>query len=41
MVREALERNDWNKTRTADELGLSRKGLKNKIARYGLAPDAV
>jgi len=38
MVLEALEKNEWNKTRTAEALGLSRKGLKNKIARYGLSP---
>jgi two-component system response regulator HupR/HoxA len=39
MVLEALEKNAWNKTRAAQELGLSRKGLKNKITRYGLSPD--
>jgi two-component system response regulator HupR/HoxA len=39
LVLDALEKHAWNKTRAAKELGLSRKGLKNKIARYGLAPN--
>jgi DNA-binding NtrC family response regulator len=38
LVLEALEKHGWNKTRAAQELGLSRKGLKNKIVRYGLKP---
>ena len=38
LVLEALHKHGWNKTRAAQELGLSRKGLKNKIARYGLTP---
>jgi DNA-binding NtrC family response regulator len=36
VVRQALEQNGWNKSRAARSLGLSRKGLKNKIQRYGL-----
>lgn len=36
LVLKALEENAWNKSRTAVALGLSRKGLKNKISRYGL-----
>ncbi len=36
IVQRALEDNAWNKSRAAVALGLSRKGLKNKIARYGL-----
>jgi transcriptional regulator with PAS, ATPase and Fis domain len=32
----ALDRFSWNKSRTALYLGLSRKGLKNKIHRYNL-----
>jgi len=36
MVLKALEENDWNKSRAAVALGLSRKGLKNKITRYDL-----
>jgi DNA-binding NtrC family response regulator len=39
MVLDALEKNGWNKTRAAKDLGLSRKGLKNKISRYGLSAD--
>ncbi len=38
LVVEALEKHAWNKTRAAKELGLSRKGLKNKITRYGVKP---
>ncbi len=36
LVLEALERTDWNRSRAARDLGLSRKGLKNKVERYGL-----
>ncbi len=36
MIREALERNESNQSRTAEELGLSRRGLINKLDRYGL-----
>jgi two-component system, NtrC family, response regulator HupR/HoxA len=38
LVQDALTKHAWNKTRAAKELGLSRKGLKNKITRYGLKP---
>ncbi len=36
IVKEALIRNRWNKSKTAKELGLSRVGLRNKLERYGL-----
>jgi transcriptional regulator with PAS, ATPase and Fis domain len=36
MVLKALEECNWNKSRAALALGLSRKGLKNKITRYNL-----
>ena len=36
VLREALIRHRWNKTRAAAELGLSRVGLRSKLARYGL-----
>ncbi len=36
IVKEALIRNRWNKSKTAKELGLSRVGLGNKLERYGL-----
>ncbi len=36
IVRESLIRHRWNKTRAAQELGLSRVGLRNKLNRYGL-----
>ena len=36
ILRETLIRHRWNKTRAAEELGLSRVGLRNKLERYGL-----
>jgi two-component system response regulator HupR/HoxA len=36
LVRDALARHKWNRSRVAEELGLSRVGLANKIRRYGL-----
>ena len=36
IIREALIRHRWNKSKTARELGLSRVGLRSKLERYGL-----
>ena len=36
VLTEVLTRHRWNQSRTANELGLSRVGLANKIKRYGL-----
>lgn len=36
VLRETLIRHRWNKTRAANELGLSRVGLRSKLSRYGL-----
>jgi len=36
ILKETLIRHRWNKTRAAEELGLSRVGLRNKLARYEL-----
>ena len=36
IIKEALIRHRWNKTRAAQELGLSRVGLRAKLSRYGL-----
>jgi len=36
ILREALIRNRWNKSKTARELGLSRVGLRSKLERHGL-----
>ncbi len=36
MILKALQRNAWNQTQTAKELGLSRQGLIKKIKRYDL-----
>jgi two-component system response regulator HupR/HoxA len=36
LLRETLLRHRWNKTRAAQELGLSRVGLRGKMQRFGL-----
>lgn len=36
ILRETLIRNRWNKSRSAEELGLSRVGLRSKMERYSL-----
>jgi two-component system response regulator HupR/HoxA len=36
IIKETLIRHRWNKTRAAEELGLSRVGLRGKLERYGL-----
>ena len=36
LLGEALARHRWNISRVADELGLSRVGLRAKLHRYGL-----
>lgn len=36
ILKETLVRHRWNKTRAAEELGLSRVGLRSKLERYGL-----
>jgi two-component system response regulator HupR/HoxA len=36
VLKEAMVRHRWNKTRVADELGLSRVGLRAKLVRFGL-----
>ncbi len=36
LLREALERSEWNQTRAAERLGITRRVLKLKMDRYGL-----
>ncbi len=36
VIKEMLVRHRWNKSRAANELGLSRVGLRSKLSRYGL-----
>jgi len=36
LICEALDRYDWNKTRVARELGMTRQGLAKKMARFGI-----
>jgi len=38
ILRETLIRHRWKKSRAADELGLSRVGLRNKLERYPILP---
>ena len=40
ILRETLLRLRWNKTHAAKELGLSRVGLRQKLARFGLEGQA-
>ncbi len=35
IIRDALDRCDWNRTRAAESLGLSRQGLRYKMRRLG------
>ena len=37
FIQETLEKTEWNHTRAAEQLGLSRQGLLKKMQRYGLA----
>lgn len=41
IVESTLARYQWNQTQAAQDLGLSRVGLANKIKRYGLAEKAL
>jgi two-component system response regulator HupR/HoxA len=36
LICEVLDRYDWNKTRVARELGMTRQGLAKKMARFGI-----
>lgn len=35
-ILEALNSHNWHRERTADELGISRRTLQNKIRQYGI-----
>jgi DNA-binding NtrC family response regulator len=39
LLREALQRADWNQTRAAAQLGITRRQLKLKMDRFGIASD--
>lgn len=41
LVRQALQRHNWNHSRASRELGLSRVGLANKIKRYRIERDSA
>jgi DNA-binding NtrC family response regulator len=36
LIRAALTRHNWNISRVANELGLTRRGLYLKLTRYGI-----
>ena len=36
MITDSLRRHEWNISRVARELGITRRGLYLKIARYGI-----
>jgi two-component system response regulator HupR/HoxA len=36
IIESSLLENDWNILQTSQQLGLTRKGLKDKMARYGI-----
>ena len=40
LIRASLTRNNWNISRVATELGLTRRGLYLKLARYGISKAA-
>jgi len=40
MITDALRRHDWNISRVSRELGLTRRGLYLKLARYGIEKSA-
>ena len=39
MIHEVLKRNQWNKTRAARELRISRRNLIRKVQKYSLDPE--
>jgi transcriptional regulator with PAS, ATPase and Fis domain len=41
MIKEGLKRTNWNKSRLAKELGISRAGLIMKVEKYGLDKRSV
>lgn len=36
VIKDSLERNDWNQTEVACELDMSRKTVRRKIQEYGI-----
>jgi len=38
VIAEALRRTEWNRTRAAEQLGISRRQLFDKIRQYHLEP---
>ena len=39
VIRQALEENDWNRSKTAQILGISRQAFMSKLSKYSIAPD--
>lgn len=40
VIRRALEEYEWNRSKTAQILGISRQAFMAKLSKYGIAPDA-
>jgi transcriptional regulator of acetoin/glycerol metabolism len=40
LIRASLARHNWNISRVAGELGLTRRGLYLKLTRYGISKAA-
>ena len=41
LIRASLARHNWNISRVAHELGLTRRGLYLKLTRYGIQKAAM
>ncbi|RJO75431.1 MAG: FHA domain-containing protein [Myxococcales bacterium] len=39
VIRQALEENGWNRSRTAEKLGISRQAFMAKLSKYRLSPE--
>jgi DNA-binding protein Fis len=37
LLAEALRENDGNKTKTAQQLGITREGLHKKLSKFGMS----
>ncbi len=40
VIRQVLDENDWNRSKTAQLMGISRQAFMAKLSKYGLSPDS-
>ena len=40
VIRQALEEYSWNRSKTAQKLGISRQAFMTKLSKYGITPDS-